>query len=171
MFQFFYCLTILQLYYGMESIFFCTYCRERTMVNCTKIIWIARYLDLFWGCCHFVSTYYYYYSMSKLSWHDRKCGKQGMHFVKNRSNLVMWTNCNWRASKSNYVFISRCLFNVRLLCCSSWNRHQQTALINQVSRKKTNQERRNNGTNLKAIQRYSGVTVAVTKSIFFSAVA
>ncbi len=46
--------------------------------------------------------------------------------------------------------------------------HQQTALINQVSRKKTDQERRNNGTNLKAIQRNSGATVAVTKSIFFS---
>ncbi len=59
------------------------------------------------------------------------------------------------------------LFNVRLLCCCSWNGHQQTALINQVSRKKTDQERRNNGTNLKAIQRNSGATVAVTKSIFF----
>ncbi len=41
---------------------------------------------------------------------------------------------------------------------------KQTALINQqVSRKKTDQELRNNGTNLKAIQRYSGATVAVTK--------
>ncbi len=48
---------------------------------------------------------------------------------------------------------------------------EQTALINQVSRKKTDQERRNNGTNLKAIQRNSGATVAVTKSIFFPAVA
>ncbi len=67
-----------------------------------------------------------------------------------------------------YVFISRCLFNVRLLCCCSWNRHQQTALINQVSRKKTDQERRNNGTNFAAIQRNKGATVAVTKSIFFS---
>ncbi len=46
-----------------------------------------------------------------------------------------------------------------------------TALINQVSRKKTDQERRNNGTNITAIQQNSGATVAVTKSIFFSVVA
>ncbi len=39
---------------------------------------------------------------------------------------------------------------------------------NRQLRKKTDQELRNNGTNLKAIQRYSGTTVAVTKSIFFS---
>ncbi len=36
------------------------------------------------------------------------------------------------------------------------------------SRKKTDQERRNNGTNREAIQRNSGATVAVTKSIIFS---
>ncbi len=35
-------------------------------------------------------------------------------------------------------------------------------------KKKTDQERRNNGTNLTAIQQNSGATVAVTKSIFFS---
>ncbi len=31
----------------------------------------------------------YFYSMSKLSWHDHKCGKGRMHLVKTRSNLVM----------------------------------------------------------------------------------
>ncbi len=41
-----------------------------------------------------------------------------------------------------------------------------TALINQVSRKKTNQELRNNGTNLTAIQQNSGATVAVTTQNF-----
>ncbi len=76
------------------------------------------------------------------------------------------TTCNCSAKPQMeelcYVFISRCLFNVRLLCCCSWNRHQHTAFINHVSRKKTNQELRNNGTSITAIQRNSGATVAVT---------
>ncbi len=46
----------------------------------------------------------YFYSMSKLSWHDHKCGKGRMHLVKTRSNLVMWTNCNWCASKSKFMW-------------------------------------------------------------------
>ncbi len=59
-------------------------------------------------------------------------------------------------------------FSLSVQCTLTLLQLKQTALINQVSRKKTDQERRNNGTNLKAIQRYSGATVAVTKSIFFS---
>ncbi len=44
--------------------------------------------------------------------------------------------------------------------------HQQTAHKNQVSRKKTNQELRNNGTNLTAIQQNSGATIAVMTQKF-----
>ncbi len=80
------------------------------------------------------------------------------------------TTCNCSAKPQMeelcYVFISRCLFNVRLLCCCRWNRHQQTALINQVSRKRPNQELRNTSTNITAIQWNSGATVAVMTQKF-----
>ncbi len=43
----------------------------------------------------------------------------------------------------------------------------QTPTDSSYKRKKTDQERKNNGTNLTAIQRNLGPTVAVTMSIFF----
>ncbi len=88
-------------------------------------------------------------------------------FALNSGCSTTW-NCSTKSQMEElcYVFISRFMFNVRLLCCCRWNRHQQTALINQVSRKKTNQELKNNGTNLTAIQQNSGATVAVTTQNF-----
>ena len=73
-------------------------------------------------------------------------------------------NRRWR-SYVMYLFLVS--VHVSLLRCCSWNRHQQIAPLNQVLRKKTDQERKNSGTNLTAIQRNSEATVAVMMLFFF----
>ena len=89
----------------------------------------------------------------------------GYFFYKGALPLKMAAqNRRWR-SYATYVFLVS--VNVSLLRCCSWNRHQQIAPLNQVLRKKTDQERKNSGTNLTAIQRNSEATVAVMMLFFF----